>query len=301
MLFRHLEYLIALAREKHFARAAASCGVSQPALSAGIKQLEEDLGLLVVERGQRFQGFTAEGERVLAWSRRIVADCASLAQEAAEMRAGLDGQLRLGVIPVALPIVDRLTTPFLARHPNVRVTITSLSSADIQRGIDDFTLDAGISYLDNEPLVGVRTMPLYRERFFLVVPHTHPLAEHERVGWRDAAGVRLCLFATDMQNRRIIDECFAHAGLAATPAIESNSLVTLCAHVLGGEWCSILPQTVLILLGHAPAVRAIPLIHPDVSHTVGLVFPDREPLTPSGRALAAVAGNLGAMDVSTPP
>ena len=65
MLLRHLQYLTALARERHFARAAASCHVAQPTLSAGIKQLEEQLGLLVVQRGQRFEGLTAEGEQVL--------------------------------------------------------------------------------------------------------------------------------------------------------------------------------------------------------------------------------------------
>lgn len=76
-----LEFLLALAREKHFGRAAEACGVTQPTLSAGVKQLEETFGVMLVNRGSRFQGFTAEGERVLEWARRIVGDTRAMRQE----------------------------------------------------------------------------------------------------------------------------------------------------------------------------------------------------------------------------
>jgi DNA-binding transcriptional LysR family regulator len=76
-----LEFIIALAREKHFSRAAEACGVSQPTFSAGIKQLEETFGVLLVQRGSRFRGFTPEGERVLEWARRIVGDTRAMRQD----------------------------------------------------------------------------------------------------------------------------------------------------------------------------------------------------------------------------
>lgn len=76
-----LEFLIAIAHEKHFGRAAEACGVTQPTLSAGLKQLEETLGVMLVRRGSRFLGFTSEGERVLEWARRIVSDARGLRQE----------------------------------------------------------------------------------------------------------------------------------------------------------------------------------------------------------------------------
>ncbi len=144
MLIKHLEYLVALAREKHFARAAAVCHVTQPTLSAGIKQLEDSLGVLVVERGQRFRGLTPEGERVLAWAQRILADVDGLRQDVSETQGGLVGRLRLGAIPAALPMIALMTAPFVERYPNSTTTIWSLSSIEIQRGLDDFTLDAGI-------------------------------------------------------------------------------------------------------------------------------------------------------------
>ena len=112
MIIRHLEFLAALAREKHFARAAASCHVTQSTLSAGIKQMEESLGVLLAQRGQRFVGLTPEGEKVLEWAQHVITDYEGLQQNLAEMRRGLTGQLRIGAIPVTLPIVSLLTTPF---------------------------------------------------------------------------------------------------------------------------------------------------------------------------------------------
>src|SRR3954470_17279156 len=111
-----LDFILALAREKHFGRAAEACGVTQPTLSAGIKHLEEQMGVLLVNRGSRFQSFTPEGERVLDWARGIGADWGAMRQEINALRYGLTGQLRIAAIPTALAMVASLTTPFRARH-----------------------------------------------------------------------------------------------------------------------------------------------------------------------------------------
>ena len=112
-----LDFILALAREKHFGRAAEACGVTQPTLSAGVKQLEEQMGVLLVNRGSRFQGFTPEGERVLDWARRIVGDTRAMREEINALRHGLTGQLRIAAIPTALAMVAALTTPYRERHP----------------------------------------------------------------------------------------------------------------------------------------------------------------------------------------
>jgi DNA-binding transcriptional LysR family regulator len=292
MLLRNLRYLEALAREQHFARAAKACQVTQPTLSAGIKQLEEELGLLIVQRGQRFHGLTPEGLHVVEWSRRILADVESLEQEASELRAGLVGRLRIGAIPVALPMVALLTAPFAARHPQVAITVTSLSSIEIQRGLDDFTLDAGVTYLDNEPLSHVRTLPLYRERFHLFTPAGGPAGAGNDAGWADTAGLPLCLLTPDMQNRRILNGLFAAHGVTPHATIETNSVLTLWAHLRTGRWSSILPHPFLYLLGVPEGLRALPLDRGEGHFTIGLVVPDREPMTPSARELLRVAGEL---------
>lgn len=298
MLTRNLRYLVALSAERHFARAAAACQVTQPTLSAGIKHLEEELGVLIVRRGQRFEGFTSEGERILTWARRILEDVESLHQEVSALRNQLVGRLRLGAIPTALPLTAQLTTPFAAAHPGVTMNVISLSSVDIQRGLDDFTLDAGITYLDNEPLARVRGIPLYSERYFLV-RKGHPDGVDEMT-WAEASQLPLCLLSQDMQNRRILDASFASAGDPVRPGIETNSVLAIVTHVRSGAWASVLPQSFLQFLPADDEIRAVPLVDPVVTHQVGLVVPDREPLTPSARALmdfasrAMVAASLNA-------
>src|SRR5258707_443458 len=194
MVIRHLQYLTALTRERHFARAAAACNVTQPTLSAGIKQLEESLGVLIVERGQRFLGLTAEGERVLAWAQRVLGDYGGLQQELSEMREGLVGQLRIGAIPVTLPIVSLLTAPFAKRHERTDILVTSLNSITIQRGLDDFSLDIGVTYLDNEPLARVRCLPLYPERYVLLTRRAGPIGQPAALPLSEAAALPLVLF-----------------------------------------------------------------------------------------------------------
>ncbi len=292
MLLQNLRYLDALARERHFARAATACQVTQPTLSAGIKQLEEELGLLVVQRGQRFEGFTPEGERILHWARRVLSDCESLTQEASVLRSGLGGRLRIGVIPVALPSVALLTVPFSARHPQVSLTVLSLSSIEIQRGLDDFSLDAGVTYLDNEPLAHARTIPLYKERYYLFTPARGPLASRDTVSWSEAATIPLCLLTPDMQNRRILNAMFGASGVQIRTSIETNSVVTLWAHVRSGAWSTILPHPFLYLFGRPEGVQAIPLEMGATHHTIGLAIPDREPLTPSARELSGMVEEL---------
>jgi DNA-binding transcriptional LysR family regulator len=286
MLLRNLAYLDALAREEHFARAAAACNVTQPTLSAGIKQLEEELGLLLVQRGQRFQGLTPEGERMVHWARRVLADATSLQEEASELRGGLVGRLRIGSIPTVLPAMALVTAPFSERYPGVSITVLSLPSTEIQRGLDSFTLDAGLTYLDNEPLTGVRTVPLYHERYYLFTSDQGPLAEASSARWSDLASVPLCLLTPDMQNRRILDAQFAAAGISPRVGIETNSVLTLWAQVRSGRWSSVLPQPFLHLLGEPEGVRAVELEASSPAYTIGLVIPDREPLTPSARELA---------------
>jgi DNA-binding transcriptional LysR family regulator len=289
MIVRYLEYLTALARERHFARAAAACSVTQPTLSAGIKQLEEGLGVLIVERRQRFVGLTVEGERVLAWAHRVLAGYSSLEQELSELREGLEGQIRLGAIPVSLPSLSILTTAFAARHPRTRFQIISQTSIEIQRGLDDFSLDAGITYLDNEPLAGVRTEPLYRERYVLVTHEKSSFAGLKSISWVQAATLPLCLLTPSMQNRRIIDLNFRAVGADARAVIETNSLVTLWSHIRFGQWSSIVPHTFLLLLQQQGDIIALPLVEPDASHVLGIVTPDREPASPLTRELFAVA------------
>ncbi len=296
MIVRYLEYIVALARERHFARAATACNVTQPTLSAGIKQLEESLHVLIVERRQRFVGFTPEGERVLAWAQRVLADYGGLTQELSELSEGLAGQIHIGAIPVTLPALALLTAPFSAIHSRTRYQVISQTSAEIQRGLDDFTVDVGVTYLEHDPLSRVRTVPLYRERYVLITRSVARVAGLKSISWAMAATLPLCLLTPSMQNRRIIDEQFRAAGASVNAVIETNSLVTLWSHIRFGNWCTIVPQTFLLLLEHSHRLTSIPLVEPEAFHTLGLVASDREPIAPLPRALLDFAQTLNLSD-----
>jgi DNA-binding transcriptional LysR family regulator len=289
-----LEYLIALSREQHFGRAAETCGVTQPTLSAGIKQLEETLGVLLVQRGSRFIGFTAEGERTLDWARRIVGDERAMRSEIKALKHGLTGQLRIAAIPTALAMVAQLTTPYRARHPDVRFTVLSRTSIEILTLMENLEIDAGVTYLDNEPLGRVNAVPLYQERYQLLTAPDAPLGTRERVTWAEVAQVPLCLLTPDMQNRRIIDGLLRAAGGNVQPTLESDSIIVLFAHVRTGRWASVMPARLAETLGLTATIRAIPIVEPEAVHTIGLVVPPREPLTPLTAALVAEAKRLAA-------
>ena len=150
---------MALGRERNFSRAAETCGVTQPTLSAGIKQLEDTLGVLLVNRSSRFYGLTAEGERVLEWGRRIVSDARAMRQDVQTAKTSLTGTL--AAVPTALSIAAELTIPFRGSIP------TCASRSYQKRRAKSCKSTRGLTYLDNEPLGELHTVPLYRERYQL--------------------------------------------------------------------------------------------------------------------------------------
>ena len=177
MDIKQLKFLVALDETRHFGQAAVRCHVTQPTLSMRLRSLEEELDLPLVNRGQRFEGFTAPGERVLAWARTVLAAYDGLYAEAAACRGNLVGTLRLGVVPLSsfdpLPLLQRLHR----EHPNLRFELSALSSEQILEQLANNRLDIGVSYLerlDSERFESLsfseaRMGLLYDQRFFTFV------------------------------------------------------------------------------------------------------------------------------------
>ncbi len=251
-----LESFIALAREQHFGRAAEFLGITQPTLSAALKQLEDQLGVMLVKRGSRFQGLTQEGEQVLAWARRITSDARAMKEEMRAARHGLSGHIRIAAIPTALAMIPKLTTPFREKHPGVTFSVLSRTSVEILSLLGNFDIDLGISYLDNEPLGRVVSVPLYSERYQLITAAGNPFSERKAVTWAEVSELPLCLLTPDMQNRRIIDQHLAEAGVEVRPTLESNSMIVLFSHIRTGKWSSIMPLNLTETLGFAEPIRA---------------------------------------------
>jgi len=284
-MIEKLEFFIALANQKHFGRAAEECGVTQPTLSAAIRQLEDQLGVILVSRGSRFQGLTPEGQRVLEWARRIVGDSRTMREEMRAARKGLDGHIRIAAIPTALAMVQKITTPFQERHPDVTFSILSRNSLQVLSLLENLEIDAGITYLENEPLGRVTSVPLYAERYHLITAAGSPFSERKTVTWKEVGDLRLCLLTADMQNRRIINRHLTEAGVPAKPTLESNSMIVLFSHVQTGRWASIMPKNIADSFGFPSDIRKIPITEPDAEHLVGLVATHREPFTPLVSAL----------------
>ncbi len=280
MSLQQLKYLDALARYGNFRRAAEACSVTQPTLSAGIRALEKDLGALLVQRSNQFGGLTNEGEQVLAWAQRMLYEWDALRHNLMAVRTRLSGRLRLGAIPTALPPVSAITNELCRQHPDVSVTVLSMTSNQIQEALAHFRLDVGLTYLDNEPLPDLETLPLYRERYVLLTPHDSPFAGRASITWAEAATLPLTLLTGDMQNRRIVDAAFREAGVQPSARVDTNSIITLCAHIQPGGWSSILPAALLSTIAQPRAATAVPIVAPDRRPLIGLAALHSDPVPP---------------------
>jgi DNA-binding transcriptional LysR family regulator len=264
--------------------------VSQPALSEAIRKLEQELKVPLVRRGQKFEGLTPEGERLVHWARRILADHDALKQEVTALQTGLTGELRFGVVPAAATTVALLTDPFCAAHPLVRVQLeTNLRSAEIVERIRRFELDAGILYPDRQDTADLLVTPLYEEQQVLIVGGDLLSGKPDTISWSEALQLPLCLLTEGMRGRQIIDDALVTQDLAVTPQLETDSVVALFAHVGTGRWASIVPHTWIRTLGPPAGTSVLRLHDPSISAVMALVTNKAEPGSVLARALAQTA------------
>jgi DNA-binding transcriptional LysR family regulator len=150
-------------------------------------------------------------------------------------------------------------------------------------------IEAGVTYLSNEPIGDVSAIPIYREEYLLLTTPDGPLGDADRVTWSQAAAAPLCLLARDMQSRRIVDSILRRIGIEISPLLETDSLSALMAYVRVGHWASIVPNSALESVGSVDMLRAIPIVEPEVFHTIGLVVSERYPVQPAIASLVEEA------------
>jgi DNA-binding transcriptional LysR family regulator len=298
---RHLGYLVALSEERNFHKAARASHITQPTLSAALRQLEAELGVLLVQRSnQRFQGFTEEGLRVLDVARRMLSDAEILKQSTRSPRGRLTGHLRIGIIPTAEPLAGQITATFHARQPDVTITLLSKTSQEIERGIAEHALEAGITYVARTPANRFLAFPLYQEGYFLIGPDEILGQTRTRISWQEAAALPLVLLNREMQNRRLIDKSFRMVGTKPRVLAESSTLVGIFSHGRQGTWCGVVPNTFAALLGATSGLRVLALTDPITQHAVGIVTLARKPLPPLAEALIEVLHELPAICTKGP-
>lgn len=277
---RQLEFLCALAREKHFGRAADACAVTQPTLSARLRQLEQELGMPIVNRGSRFEGFTPEGRRILAWAQGIVQDVNGLRAEISIAKGPASGRLRIGVIPSALTRITLLVSELRGDHPGLHFDIRSLSSRAIESGLRDATLDLGVSYSRHLSFEAFESVSLYQETYrFLYARHAFT-PTGDTIRWEEVADKPMCLLTRNMQNRRIVSGVFSDLGLTVDPVIETDSFTHLFSQVATGAVFSIVPEGYLQDPMFADSLGSIPLDDPAPANPVGLMALRRDPQSP---------------------
>ena len=280
-LLSSLRYLAALDEHKHFGRAAAACHITQPALSNALRALEDEFGIAIVRRGRSFGGFTPEGERVLASAQRMLHERELLQQDLNSVAGSPQGTLTIGAVPTAIPIAARFAAMLHMRHPGITPVVRSLSSAELEAGLENFSLDMGLGYTERMADHGatLRHVSQYTEHYFLVRKSGLPAqaqAEHLQIGpkmtWLEAASLPLCLLTREMHNRVIIDNAFAEAGAVIKPVIETNSILTLALTVAVGEVCSVLPGALISAVRGYRELEALPLVGPDVRTPIGFML-----------------------------
>ncbi|WP_099042109.1 LysR family transcriptional regulator [Mycobacterium neglectum] len=290
MLLRQLEYFVAVARERHFARAAEACYVSQPALSTAIAKLERELNVTLINRGQNFEGLTIEGERLVVWAKRLLADHHGLKAEAAALRSGISGTLRLGTGPTVSTTMAQPVAAFCALHPLAKVKVCSrLSSTELLRQLRNFELDAAIAHFGPDDQSGLTVVPLYEEQYVLLVSGDKLAPGARTITWAEAAELPLALLSPDMRFRQFIDKAFASSGAVATPQVETDSVASLYAHVATGSWASVVPHTWLPAMPVTSGARAIRLVEPDTTAQISMAIHAAAPGSVAARAFLNVA------------
>jgi len=293
VLFRQLEYFVAVAQERHFARAAEKCYVSQPALSAAIAKLERELNVTLINRGHSFEGLTPEGERLVVWAKRILAEHDAFKAEVHAVRSGIAGTLRLGTVPTASTTVSLLLSAFCSAHPLAKVQIFSrLAATELYRRLRHFELDAAIVHATPEEAHDVDLVPLYEEHYVLLARADMLPSAASMVTWPDAAQLPLALLTVDMRDRQIIDEAFARHSINITPQVETDSVASLFAQVATGNWACVVPHTWLWTSPLSADVRAVEMVDPALKAEIVLATNSGGPGSPIARALTASARQL---------
>jgi DNA-binding transcriptional LysR family regulator len=294
MFLRQFQYLLAVAEERQFGRAAQRCHVTQPSLSGGIKQLELELGVPIFlrGRGQGFHGLTAEGERVTILARATLAYCDAMRTEVAMMQDHLQGRLRIGAMPSMSPVLPVLTRLVREKYPGVRIDVHFIGNEAMKVGLNNFELDVALTYLDKPDLGHKNTLPIYTEQLSLLVPDRAGIGGRSTITWKEAAELPLAMLRPSMHERRFVDQVFARLGCVPVARVESESILHLMFQVQFTELCTIIPSHFAVMPGLHEGTRALPLVDPIVSQEVGLFWGEGEVVMPMARAFVKIVQNL---------
>jgi len=295
MTLTELRYIVAVARERHFGRAAEACFVSQPTLSVAVKKLEEELGVTLFERGPGEVSVTPPGQKIVEQAQRVLEEAARVREIAAAGRDPLVGPLRLGAIytigpyllPKLVPIMRR-AAPSMPLH--IQENFTHNLSESLKNGEVDVIL---IALPFDEP--GIATRAVYDEPFLVAVPKGHDWEDRKRISADELTSESLLLLGEGHCFRdQVLDICNVvrakeRSSLAKT--VEGGSLETIRQMVASGVGVTVLPSTSIGAGGTGDLIRILPFARPAPTRRVGLAwrrsFPRPEAIEALRKAILA--------------
>jgi DNA-binding transcriptional LysR family regulator len=288
-LLEALRYLAALDQHRHFGRAAMACRITQPALSNAIRALETELGVPVVRRSRQYEGLTAEGEVVLAHAHRLLREAEAMRQELHSREDAPRGRLQIGAVPTAIPVAARFAAQLRALQPGLEPVLRSLSSPEIEIGLENLSLDLALGYTGRAQVIArhMEIWPQYEEAYYLVQRSAN--AHDQPIAWRDAAALPLVMLTPEMHNRSIVEGAMRSAGAEVKPSLETNSVLALIAALGDGTLSAVMPGALLEVARGLQGLRLRPLIDPVVRTPIGFMSAATPRATPALRAAHALA------------
>jgi LysR family transcriptional regulator, hydrogen peroxide-inducible genes activator len=273
MNLRDLRYLVALADERHFGRAAERCHVSQPTLSAQIRKLEEYLGVALVERQPRRVSLTDSGSRVVERARRLLLEADAIVELAKSDRDPLAGSLKVALIPTVGPYLLPHVSRRLRRDlPRLKLMLYEYQTAPLLDKLRSGEIDVGILALP-VPLDWLEAVPLYEEPFTVAMPAGHPLASRDRLKLEDLKGETLLLLEDGHCLRDQALEVCSRVRVHEDQDYRATSLETLRQMVAAGHGVTLMPQLAADSQGSsARGLRIKPFAKPAPARTIGAVW-----------------------------
>ncbi|HWQ12235.1 MAG TPA: transcriptional regulator CynR [Roseiflexaceae bacterium] len=298
MELRQLRYFLTVAEEGHFTRAAERLYISQPALSQQIRQLEAELGAVLLDRAGRRVRLTDSGEVVAHYARRALQEL-DAAQVALGELAGLRrGSLAVGVVQtVNAYLMPRAVAAFATAHPGISLRVEERAAGAIESGLLAGELHLGVGFVppaDRE----IEAEALFSEALVLIVAEEHPLAAREYVEVRELDGQPMVLLAPAFCTRRLWDSCAQQAGARPRVLVEMNTIGGVLASVRRTAAATVLPALALAA-DPPPGLHGIPLVNPTPQRTVGLLYRRGGYRCTAARAFAALFRDVAG--AATPP
>jgi len=268
---RDFRYVLAVADEQHFGRAARKCHISQPALSGQIRKLEDYLGIVLFERSNRHVRVTPIGERIVALARDLIDTVERIEVTAVAARDPLSGPLRLGMIPTIGPYLSPLILPAIRQQlPNISVTLVEGVTHLLERRLLEGELD--IAILATEPEGGkLKDLRLYKEPFQVALPLDHRLTQSAKLKAADLTSDEMLLLSEGHCLRdQVLDVCHAQTA-DGTPNTRETSLETILALVAAGDGITMVPTLALPANGGVRGIKCLETSE-DVGRLVRLVY-----------------------------